>query len=135
MRNKTYTTDEFLKVLYKAAEFKGGLDKLTELLLVTDEDGVILFANEAILKTTGFSMEEVVGKTPGELWGNQKDKAFYQDKWQTIKAEKRPFSATVTNKRKDGTYFGGDLRIYPVLNEQGQVTFFMSIYSDLTEAV
>jgi len=135
MRTKTYTTDAFLKALYKAAEFKGGLDKLIEPMVITDEDGVILFANDAVTQRTGFTVEEVIGKTPGELWGNQKDKSYYQDMWQTIKIEKKPFTATLTNRRKDGTYYGCELRIYPVLDESKNVTYFLGIESDYTDAV
>ena len=135
MRNKTYTTNGFLKALYKAAEFKGGLDKLIEPMVITDEDGVILFANEAVVQRNGFSVEEVIGQTPGELWGNQRDKSFYEDMWQTIKVEKKPFTATVTNRRKDGTYYGCELRIYPVLDESKKVVYFLGIESDFIEAV
>ena len=135
MRNKTYTNTSLLRAIYKAAEFKGGLDKLTDPMVVTDEDGVILFANDAVSQRTGFFIEEVIGKTPGELWGNQKDKSFYQDMWQTIKIDKKPFTATMTNRRKDGTYYGCELRIYHVLDSDKNVLFFMAIESDFIDAI
>lgn len=135
MRTKTYTTDEFLKALYKAAEFKGHLDSINESLLVTDEDGIILFANEVAAQRTGYSVEEIIGKTPGELWGNQNDKSFYENMWRTIKIEKKPFSARMTNRKKDGTYYGCELIIYPILDKQGNISLFMGIAFDYMDAV
>ncbi len=135
MQNKTYTTEEFLNALYKAAQFKGGFDKITEPMVITDEDGVILFANEHIVERTGFSIAEIVGKTPGELWGNQKDTGFYEDMWQTIKIEKKPFTASMTNKRKDGTYYGCELKIEPILDEKGDISFFIGIELNFSDAI
>jgi len=135
MRHKTYTTEQFLKVLYEAAEFKSGFDKINEALVITDEDGVILFANEITVKRTGYSMEEIIGKTPGELWGNQNDKSFYEDMWRTIKTEKKPFYGRVTNKKRDGTYYGSNLTIYPILDKQKNIYLFLGIASDFMDAI
>jgi len=132
---KKYTQDEFLKALQKAAEFKGGLDKITEPLVVTDEDGIILFANDAVVERTGFALEEIIGNTTGRLWGSQQDEGFYRDMWNKIKVEKKHFKAPVINKRKDGTYYSCEINIYPILDEAGDIMFFLSLESNFSNSI
>lgn len=135
MKNKTYTEEELMKAIDKAHEFKGGFDKIGDPMIVTDEDGVILFANDAVLQRKRFSIDEIIGKTPGVLWGNQKDEGFYEYMWETIKVEKKPFSSTMTNRRKDGTYYSCDLKIYPILNDNKNIDFFVGIETNYTDSV
>jgi PAS domain S-box-containing protein len=132
---KKYTQEEFLKALQKAAEFKGGLDKITEPLVVTDEDGIILFVNDAVAKRTGFSLDEIIGNTPGRLWGSQHDEGFYRDMWNKIKVEKKYFKAPVINKRKDGSFYSCELSIYPILDDAGDILFFLSIESNFSDSI
>lgn len=135
MKNKTYTENDFQQAIDKAVRFKGGFDRISDPMIVTDEDGVILFANEAVLKRTGYSMNEIIGQTPGVLWGNQKDESFYEYMWETIKADKKPFSSNMTNRRKDGTYYGCEIKIYPILNKNKDIDFFVGMESNFTESV
>src|SRR3989344_7553582 len=114
MRNKTYTKNDFLAELQKADKFKGGFGNLPDPMIITNEEGIILYANEAMIGRTGFPRHEIIGKTPGELWGNQRDESFYQYMWETIKVDKKPFTSDMTNRRKDGTYYSCELKIYPV---------------------
>ena len=136
MKNKTYTQEELLKAIEKAEEFKGGFDKVTDPMVVTDEDGVILFANEATLQRSGYTREERMGNTPGEIWGNQKDESFYEYMWETIKVDKKSFTApNMINKRKDGSYYGCDLIIYPILDDNKNINFFVGIESNYSDSI
>jgi len=135
MRNKHYSIEDFSQAIQKAEEFKGGFDRISDSVLITDEDGVILYANDATFENTGFAREDVLGRTPGELWGNQKDDSFYEYMWETIKIDKKPFETVMTNKRKDGTYYGCNLKIYPILDDNEEITFFVGITSNFTETI
>jgi len=136
MRNKFYTTKSFQEALRGAVKLKGGLDRITDPMIITDEDGIILFANEAVAQRAGFTHGELIGKTPGELWGNNKDESFYEYMWQTIKVDKKPFTATnMVNRRRDGTYYGCDVRIYPVLDDDKNIAYFMGIESNYSDSI
>lgn len=136
MRSKTYTQEELQKAVEKAEEFKGGFGKITDPMIVTDEDGVILFANEAKLQRSGYETDDLLGRTPGELWGNQKDESFYEYMWETIKVDKKSFTATnMINKRKDGSYYGCDLKIYPILDDNKNINFFVGIETNFSDSI
>src|SRR5437879_3875381 len=93
----------------KIQPLKAGFDYLADHVIITDADGSILYANNAVEKNTGFSKEEVLGKNPGDLWGGHMPKEMYEKMWKTIKIEKQPFVAEVQNKRKDGTQYWQEL--------------------------
>ncbi|MDA1337491.1 MAG: PAS domain-containing protein [bacterium] len=50
-------------------ELKRQLEAYQDHLVITDIDSVILYANPAAQKHTGFLREEMIGKKPSQLWG------------------------------------------------------------------
>lgn len=135
MRTNIHTKKEFNALKKQASSLKAGFDKISDPAIITDEDGVILYANAASEKTSGFSLKEIVGKTPGELWGNQMAREFYRRMWKTIKKQKLPFAAVVRNKKKDGKEYFSELRIYPVFIRKKIISFFIAISMDATDKI
>ena len=43
---------------------KAGFDVLQDHVIITDANGVILYANKAVERTTGYSVDEVMGGVP-----------------------------------------------------------------------
>lgn len=101
-------------------------------LVITDANGVILYANPAVTKNTGYSNREIIGKKPS-LWGRQMPKNVYVEMWNTIKEKKQPYKGEVTNKRKDGTRYLVEVSIAPILDDQGIVQYFVGLERDITE--
>lgn len=60
-------------------------------------------------------------------------KEFYVDFWKTIKIDKKSYWSKLTNKRKDGEQYGADLRVTPILDEDGKLLFFVGIERDLSK--
>lgn len=111
---------------------KQGFDLLSDLVTITDNNGIILYANEAVEKSTGFSMTEVIGKNSGDLWGGNMEEEFFKEMWHTIKIQKKTFIGEVINKKKDGTKSWHELRIYPVVDAKSEIKFFIGIQPDIT---
>ena len=76
--------------LEKLEPLKRAFDLITDHVVITDAHGTILYANMAVEKNTGFSINAVIGKNPGDLWGGQMPKDFYEKMWHTIKDKKTP---------------------------------------------
>src|SRR3989304_2718509 len=70
---------------------------------------------------TGFSAEEILGRNPGDMWGGNMPREFYEKMWDTIKNKKQPFAGEVLNKRKDGVETWQEIRILPTSTELGGV--------------
>jgi len=115
-------------------KFKLAVEGSFDYVLFADPDGMILYANPAIERITGFTPREVLGKKAGtkELWGGLMGKPFYERLWKTIKHDKRVFVGEVKNKRKDGTLYDAFHTITPILDEKGNLQFFLEIQRDIT---
>ncbi len=116
----------------RCGAFNSILEEKDDQVVVTDKDGVILFANEATERATGYPMSRIVGERPS-LCGQQMPREFYQQLWREIRDEKRAVAVTVRNRREDGTLYSAHLRISPVLDTSGEVRFFVGIESVVGE--
>lgn len=101
---------------------------------ITDADGVILYANPAFEQVSGWKNEEVIGKKPDMLKSGEHPQEFYKDLWKTVKAGK-PWSGRLVNRKKDGSLFNEEIRIYPVRNEAGEIKHFFTLRHDITKEV
>ena len=116
-------------------KFKLAVENASDHVVITDDKGIILYANDAVEKITGFSRKEILGKKVGtkDNWGGQMDKEFYRKLWHTILEKKDNFSGDVKNKRKDGEIYESAASISPILDEHGHVKFFVGIERDITK--
>lgn len=113
-------------------KFRQAVDTSFDHTIITDIDGRVIYANHAAEVLTGYSQEEMLGKTPA-LWGKQMPREFYETFWRTIKTEKNGYAGELTNRRKDGTKYLASLRVASVLDEQGEIKFFVGVERDITE--
>ncbi len=126
LENQLRDQADELKKFRMAAE--GSFDHM----VITDPDGTVLYANPAVEHITGFSIDEILGKTPA-LWGGQMGIDFYKNFWKTIKEQKKRFSGEVTNRRKSGEQYIAEIGVSPLLDEQGDVRFFVGVERDITK--
>jgi PAS domain S-box-containing protein len=123
---------ELRKQTEELQKFQQATDQSFEQTIITDVDGVILYANHAAEVLTGYSMREIIG-AKSSLWGGQMPQEFYETMWRTIKIEKLGYAGELINKRKDGTKYLAAVRIAPILDERGEAKFFVGMTRDITE--
>lgn len=115
--------------------FRLAVDAASDHIVITDNDGIILYANRAAERITGYSIKEMLGKKAGgkELWGGHMGKEFYKKLWHTVKEKKQVFRGEVKNIRKDGEEYTASVSIAPVLDKRGDTEFFVGIERDITK--
>lgn len=116
-------------------KFKIALDGTSDHVVITDPNGIVLYANAGLERITGFSPKEVLGKKVGtkELWGGNMSQEFYEELWRTIKVEKKPFTGEISNTRKDGVAYQALSSISPIVSKNGVLEFFVGIERDITK--
>jgi len=67
------------------ARLATAVEQSAEMILITDTDGTILYANPAFAKTTGYPCTEAIGQNPRILKSGKQNAAFYRDLWATLK--------------------------------------------------
>ncbi len=101
-------------------------------IIIANPQGTIIWCNRAFTQMTGYSIEEVVGENLRLLKSGEHNQAFYNTLWNTILAGK-VWHGEMINKRKDGTQYIEEQTITPVLADNGQIDYFVSIKQDITE--
>ncbi|MFU8788766.1 MAG: diguanylate cyclase [Methylobacter sp.] len=102
-------------------------------IVITDTNAVVIWANSAFERLTGYSQKEAVGYKPNQLTSSGlQDKAFYQDMWTAIMAGQH-WRGELINKHKNGHLYHEELSIAPVKNGAGEITHFIGIKEDISE--
>jgi PAS domain S-box-containing protein len=94
----------------------------------------IVFVNKAFTTMTGYTAEEVIGKTPRILQGPKTDKAELKKLGEALRRWES-CEITVVNYRKNGEEFWMNMSISPVADANGWFTHWISIERDVTERV
>ena len=108
------------------------IEQSSESVIITDIKGVIEYVNPAFEKTTGYKVDEVIGKTPAILSSGDKDREWYESLWATI-MEGKAWSGNHINRRKDGSEYNEFMTISPIRDDDGRITHFVSVQRDVSE--
>ncbi|MEW8625954.1 MAG: EAL domain-containing protein [Candidatus Thiodiazotropha sp.] len=107
-------------------------DTTAEGIMVTDEENRIKTVNPAFTRITGYSQEEVLGRTPNILSSGRHSKSFYEELWESV-LNKGYWSGEIWNRRKDGSVFPEWLSISAIKGEHGIAKEFVAVFSDITK--
>ena len=92
----------------------------------------IEFVNPAFSVLTGYSQEEIIGANPSVLKSGRHDEVFYAKMWASLQ-EHGVWQGEIWNRRRNGEIFPEWLTINVILDEDGGVTQYAAIFSDITE--
>ncbi len=108
------------------------LEQIQDWLVVTDIDGTILYVNEQVGKTSGYSKNEIIGQNPSIWQSGESTKETYKSLWDAILSGK-PYYSVISNRRKNGEVFYLANTISPVNGEDGKIQYFVSTAKDITK--
>ncbi|CAM5401836.1 EAL domain-containing protein [Thauera mechernichensis] len=101
-------------------------------MLITDAAGTIIAANPAFSRITGYTLDEVIGHSPGLLNSGRQDAGFYRRMWSAINSRGQ-WQGEIWNRRRNGSIYPEWLSISAVHGEDGKVLNYIGIFSDITE--
>ena len=101
-------------------------------IMITDTHNHILRVNAAFTQMTGYTLEEVQGKTPGVLSSGQHDASFYASLWASIR-DTGQWVGEITNRRKNGEQFPERLAISTVNDAAGRITHYIGTFADISQ--
>ncbi|WP_374403513.1 ATP-binding protein [Niveibacterium sp.] len=101
-------------------------------ILITDAKCRILRVNRAFTQITGYTEDEVLGRTPHVLSSGLHDADFYRSLWQTIGRDGR-WQGELMNRRRSGELYPEHLAISAVTDAQGRVCNYIGTFNDVTE--
>jgi PAS domain S-box-containing protein len=108
--------------------------KTTDVIIMTDADEQITWVNKAYENLTGYTMEESLGKVPGDfLQGPETNEETVERIAKALDA-KKTVHEIILNYAKDGEKYWLDMKIDPII-EGGKCTGFIAIERDVTEQI
>jgi len=105
----------------------------TNLVIVTDANGITTWVNQAFTQHTGYTPDEVLGQKPGTLLQcPETDPATIQAIAMAL-AQRQPIEVEILNQTKAGHPYWVNLSIQPMVSETGELKGFVAIEQDVTE--
>jgi PAS domain S-box-containing protein len=111
--------------------FNRAVENAGHAVFITDRDGTIEYVNPKFEARSGYTRAEAVGQTPRIIKSGKQDEEFYDRMWQTILSGEQ-WNANLINQRKNGELYHVDQTISPIANDDGEITHFVTIESDVT---
>lgn len=102
-------------------------------ILMTDTQGQIEYANAKFEALTGWSRDEIRGKTPAFLQSGDTEDHAYAEIRETL-GRGEIWRGVFRNLRKDGSSYWAETTLLPLLDAQGAVQNFAGLGEDITEA-
>jgi len=93
----------------------------------------VIFVNDAFCNMTGYTKEEIIGRSPKMLQGPNSDKIAIQNLSKAIKSWKK-HETTLLNYKKNGEEYWINFNVSPIKNDKGIYTHWVAIEKDITES-
>jgi len=97
----------------------------------TDAKGVITNISKAFEKITGFTKDEIIGKTHSIIKDSAMPKEVHIDLWHTIKNMKQ-WEGEIRNKKKNGDFYWVNAKFEPEYNYEGSLIGYTALREDIT---
>ncbi|MBI4743120.1 MAG: PAS domain S-box protein [Betaproteobacteria bacterium] len=117
---------EWLKLMDTALASAGNA------VFVADAGGRITWANPSFERLSGYTLAEILGKTPRLFSSGAQNAEFYRNLWEKLLAGES-WSGELVNVRRDGSRYTVNQTVTPLRNDNGEIGHFVSIQEDITE--
>jgi diguanylate cyclase (GGDEF)-like protein/PAS domain S-box-containing protein len=104
----------------------------SEGILIVDADLRIIEANRAFLAMSGYQREELLGSSPRILHSGRHDDVFYSRMWGSLNNTGN-WEGQIWDRRRDGSLFAAYLSVSRVMDGDGAVSHYVSLFTDITE--
>ncbi|MEI7430911.1 MAG: PAS domain S-box protein, partial [Betaproteobacteria bacterium] len=101
-------------------------------IIITDIDTRIEYVNDAFVQSTGYSREEVIGKSPRILSSGNTPRETYSALWDAMHRG-LTWKGEFYNRKKDGSEYIQFAIITPLRKDDGSISYYVAVQEDITE--
>jgi PAS domain S-box-containing protein len=98
------------------------------------DDCPIVYANKAFERITGYGQEDIIGKNCRFLQALDTDQSELNRLRDSLNKHEGA-KVTLRNYRKDGTLFHNYLEVTPLLDNKGNLLYYLGVQYDITHKV
>ncbi len=114
-------------------EYKKVVDE-SAIVTKTNIDGIITYVNDEFCRVSGYTREEVLGKSHNIVRHPQNPNKVFKKLWKTI-LDKRIWKGVIKNRTKTNKIYYVKSIIVPILDYDGKIKEFMAIRHDVTDLI
>ena len=107
------------------------IEQAGESILVTDADGRIVYANPALQRTSGYTLDELIGLSPTIFQRDLTQWPSYDELFNTL-APGESWRGPMVSRRKDGELVEEEATITPITDESGVVGAYVAVKRDVS---
>lgn len=108
------------------------IDAAAEGIAITDPQGIIEYVNPALVRNSGYTAAELIGRHTRIFKSGVHDAAFYDALWETVRSG-MVWRGEIINRRKDGSLYTELQAIAPVRDDRGEIIRFVAVKHDISE--
>ncbi len=101
-------------------------------IMITDPQGILIDVNSAFTHITGYTRDEVLGKSTRLLNSGRQGKEFYVSLWNDLKTQGH-WAGEMWNRRKSGEVYAQVATISSVCDAEGHVMRYVALFSDVSQ--
>jgi len=101
-------------------------------IYLTKPDGTITYVNDAFEEMTGYSRQDVIGKTPRLLNSGVHDGEYFRRLWETVH-NGEVWEEEIIDERKHGGQYTARQYIVPVTGPSGEIERFAAFQVDISD--
>jgi PAS domain S-box-containing protein len=101
-------------------------------VVVSDLTGHIVYVNDAVVRDTGYSRDELIGMRGIRLMGDGNPPNLVADIGAVL-LQNQEWKGQYLTRRKDGSEFPVSSSVRPLLDGQGRTTHYVAVTADITE--
>lgn len=108
-------------------------EKTDNAIVISDSKGKIEWVNEGFSRISGYQLNEVIGKTPGEVLQGEESSTETKKYIGEQLRLRNSFRTEILNYSKNGEKYWVEISIQPIYDNNGNLTNFIAVESDITE--
>lgn len=123
--------EDILYLMQRAMDCSNNGIIITDL---ADNDYAIIYANDAFVNLTGYSLDKLLGQNPRMLQNTDRDQPNLNEIRNALAADRETYTV-LRNYRQDGSMFWNEVYISPIKDQNGVITHYVGIQNDVSNRV
>ena len=128
-----YVYIKSIRIKQDLLAFRYAVENSDDSIVITDKNRHITYINDAFVKISGYTKEEVLGQDPKILQSGELEKEFYTNMNNTLNRGEK-WSGEFVNKKKNGEVYYEKSSITPMITD-GKLTGYLAIKLDVTDYI
>ena len=107
------------------------IEQADESVLILDPTFSIIYANPATERTSGYSIDEIIGQSPQIFGAGSANQEFMEEVWTTL-SRGQAWHGAFINRRKNGELYEESASISPIHDEGHRLIAFVEVKNDVS---